>query len=366
MTTLAIELNDAGIRIACSDGLLATEPGCALIEEEVLAVGSEAFRAARLRPHQATDRFWRDLGLDPLARQSATVRHNADIAYAQLSSLWRRFGTEVRDVVLIVPASFTREQLGLVLGMADACGMPVAGVVDAAVASSVSHPERERFHLELGLHQAVLTHVQPAGVGGVTRGEFIVLEGVGLVPLRERWIRCIARTFVSQTRFDPLHHAQAEQALYDALAGLLHATAADGTARIELAAGARTHAVEIPAEELAAAANDVYGILAGGIERLRGRAPAGLVQLGPHAASLPGMPSMLARSRNVETRHVEPEAACMGALARLAQIRRTDGRFKLVVSLRMHEDPEAGARTPTDSGARAASAEGGARDDGDP
>lgn len=352
MTTLAIELNDASIRLARSDRLLVAEPGCALIDGEVVAVGSEAVRAARVKPHQASDRFWKDLSLEPLARQTEAVRTNADIAFAQLSSLWNRFRGGVDDVVLVVPASFTREQLGLLLGMAQACEMPVVGIVDAAVASSASQAPGELLHLELGLHQAVVTHVQQTGEASVSRGEFVVLEGVGLASLRERWIRSIAKAFVSQTRFDPLHNAHAEQVLYDGLPEFLRAAATAGATRIELSVGERNHTVEVGEPELAAAANDVYTALATGVERVCRSGSVGLVHLGAHAASLPGMPSMLARSRGVETRHLEPEAACMGALARVKQIRSCDGRFKLIVCLDMRVDAHAPSERQPSGGDR--------------
>jgi hypothetical protein len=339
VTALAIELNDAGIRVARPDGIVATEPGCALVENEVLAVGDEAYRAARLRPHQASDRFWTDLGLKPLPRRRGTVETHADIAFAQLSSLWGRFGTDVHEVVLVVPASFSIEQLGHLLGIAEACKMPVVGIVDAAVASSDSHPGYELLHLELSLHQAVLTRVEQGEV--ISRGTVEALEGVGLASLRERWVRCIAAAFISQTRFDPLHDAHAEQTLYDGLPEFLDAAAHPGTVRIELRVGERTYRAEVRGVELAAAADDVYTALAGGVERLRTPGSAGLVQIGPHAATLPGIASVLAGSRDVTTRALDPDAACMGALSRLEQIRSSDGRFKLITRLRSRALPSA-------------------------
>jgi hypothetical protein len=333
MTTLAIELNDAGIRLANRHGILATEPGCALVEDEVLAVGSEAFRSARLKPHQASDRFWTDLSLEPLSRRHTVVQTTADIAFAQLSALWRDFGTDVDTVVLVVPASFTIEQLGLLLGIAEACGIPVAGIVDAAVASSEAHPERDLLHLEIGLHQAVVTRVEQHD--GISRGPFDVLEGVGLAALRERWVRLIAGAFVAQTRFDPLHNAHAEQALYDGLPVFLDAAARRGSARVELTVGERHHVAEVPSTDLAQAAKDVYAALAAGIERLRPQRSGApdLVQIGPHAAALPHIAAAIAGLPGIESRIVRPEAACLGALSRLGEIQSPDGRFKLVTRL---------------------------------
>jgi hypothetical protein len=331
MTSLAIELNDAGIRLARPGGLLVTEPGYALVRGEALIVGSEAFREARLEPRQVLDRFWTDLSLDPLLRGRGPVRTNADVAFAQLSSLWSRFGKDVSEVVLVVPASFTMEQLGLVLGMADACEMPVAGVVDAAVASSEPHPGCALFHLEIGLHHAILTSLEQDVE--LSRGNFEILEGVGLTLLRERWVQRIAAAFVSQTRFDPLHNAHAEQALYDRLPGFLDAAAAQGAVRVELSVGERTQTAEVGGVELADVTSNVCGALGGVLERMRPPGSPVLVQLGSQAGELPGVSSLLVRSRDVETCALAPEGACVGALSRLDQIRSSDGRIKLVTRL---------------------------------
>jgi len=331
VTALAIELNDAGIRVARADGILTTEPGCALVGEKVLVVGREAFARARLEPHQATDRFWSELSLDPLPRQSATVRTSADIAFAQLSSLWSRFGADVAEVVLVVPASFSVDQLALLLGIANACEMPVAGIVDAAVASSAPRPGSDLVHVEIGLHDAVVTRVDQDH--GLARARFEVLDGLGLAALRERWIRCVAAAFVAQTRFDPLHHGQAEQALYDGLPDLLEAAGRRGTARIELRVGTQSQSAEIRVADLTRAVDTLYATLAGCVERVRHAGSACVIEIGAHAAMLPGIEKALARTPYVEAHTLTADAACLGALTRLDEIRSADGRFRLITQL---------------------------------
>jgi hypothetical protein len=335
MTALAIELNDAGIRVARTDGILTTEPGCALVSETVVAVGSEAFARSRLEPHQATDRFWSELSLDPLPRQSATVRTNADIAFAQLASLWSRFGTDVAEVVLVVPASFSVDQLALLLGMANTCGMPVAGIVDVAVASSTPRPGSDLVHVDIGLHDAVVTRLDQDH--GLARARFEVLDGLGLAALRERWVRCVAAAFVAQTRFDPLHHGQAEQALYDGLPDLLNAAARRGTTRIELRVGAQNQYAEITAADLIGAVDTLYAALAGCVDRVRHTSSACVIEIGAHAGMLPGIEKALARAPYVEAHTLTADAACLGALMRLDEIRSADGRFRLITQLNPRE-----------------------------
>ena len=102
MATLVIEINDAEIRTARGAEVVAVEPGCALLDGEALVTGVEASRALRLRPRQAFDRFWADLGQAPLPHPHPRAGSLADLAFAQLTSLWERFGEGVEEVVFIV------------------------------------------------------------------------------------------------------------------------------------------------------------------------------------------------------------------------------------------------------------------------
>ena len=68
MGTLAIELNDAELRVARPGEVLAVEPGCVLFDGPRLAIGHDAQRSARLLPGQIHDRFWADLSSELLPR----------------------------------------------------------------------------------------------------------------------------------------------------------------------------------------------------------------------------------------------------------------------------------------------------------
>ncbi|MFB3117191.1 MAG: hypothetical protein ACE1ZP_00370, partial [Myxococcota bacterium] len=215
MTTLAIELNDAAIAVARSDGLLVTEPGCALASDRGIAFGEAALRSSRLRPRDANDRYWAELGVDPLARPFETAKSAADLAHAQLLTLWNRFGTQSDEVLLAVPGSFGHEKLSLLLGIADACEMPVRGLVDAAVAAcDRPYPGWDCVHVEAHLHEVGLTRIGSAQRGGVAVAEaFETVSQFGVAQLHERWARRIAAAFIAQTRFDPLSDGKHEQRL---------------------------------------------------------------------------------------------------------------------------------------------------------
>ena len=140
MPLLALEIHDAGILVkregAAEAGI--DSPGYALIDGERLVAGEAARSAARLQPHRVDSRFWSEL--DTVSRPVPTARgiSRADLAHAHLESVWEACGKGADAAILVLPGSHTDEQLGLILGIARACGVPVTGLVDSAVAAVLS------------------------------------------------------------------------------------------------------------------------------------------------------------------------------------------------------------------------------------
>jgi hypothetical protein len=63
----------------------------------------------------------------------------------------------------------------------------------------------------------------------------------GKLSLEEAWVESIAVTFVRRTRFDPLHDARNEQALWNGLAGWVAALGDAETTEIEIQDGQAAH-----------------------------------------------------------------------------------------------------------------------------
>ena len=73
----------------------------------------------------------------------------------------RSVRSEIDEVVLVVPGHNSAEQLGLLLGLAQECGMPVRAMVDAAVAASVKpYPGRQLLYVDAGLHRVTVTLIE--------------------------------------------------------------------------------------------------------------------------------------------------------------------------------------------------------------
>jgi hypothetical protein len=335
MTTLAIELNDASIAIARSDGLLVTEPGCALECDEGIAFGEAALQSSRLRPRDANDRYWAELGVDPLARPFARAKSAADLAHAQLLALWNRFGEQSDEVLLVVPGSFEREKLSLLLGITDACEMPVRGLVDAAVAAcDRPYPGWDTVHVEAQLHQIGLTRIGFAQQGGVAVAEsFETVSQSGVARLRERWAQRISAAFIAQTRFDPLSDGKNEQRLFDALPGWLDAFNSLPSATVEFEVGESTKRIQLSRSAIVAEAEELYDRLAHRVAAARRPGRGLAVRVGSVLAGLPGATERLGQIAGVRVIALPAGAGALGALACANDIRSSRGRTSLVKSL---------------------------------
>jgi hypothetical protein len=89
-----------------------------------------------------------------------------------------------------------------------------------------------------------------------------VAAGLGQRAFEERTTHEIARRFVLQTRFDPLHSGASEQALHDALPAWLFELRREDICPAALTAGGREHSIHIARADLAAVLADFHRGLA--------------------------------------------------------------------------------------------------------
>jgi len=344
--TLALEINDAGLVLARDGELLAEEPGCAMLDGGTAETGAAAMRRARLKPLYAETRYWQDLGTAPLARPMPAATTHAEVAYAQLATLASALPSADRQLLMAVPAWYTRDQLAVLLGVAREAGFETVGLVDAGLAAAALEPAPEAvLQLELTLHRAVLTVLDHGGELRRTRYE--LLPQHGWLALQQAWLDLIAAAFVRKTRFDPLHEAANEQRLWDSLPGWLATLGSAPTVTIEIQAGGVTHSVELAREEFMAAASRIYDGLAHALQRAR---PAGgplHLRLSHRLVGLPGFGERLAELRDCEVTRLPRGAAALGALAYERTLRRDPGAVVLVqrlpVPLRAGPSPAATA-----------------------
>ncbi|HUQ50875.1 MAG TPA: hypothetical protein VM692_01560, partial [Gammaproteobacteria bacterium] len=293
MAALAIDINDVGLVVASDSALLATEPGFARIDRGKIVTGDAAKAGARLQPRQTSNRFWSALSLEPGTAGADLGKSAAELAYAQLDSLWRKVGNGATDVVLVVPGAYRTEQLGVLLGLAQECGMPVRALVDTAAAASVRpYAGRQLMYLDAGLHRASVALLDQDEDAHV-RAEHALNQG--LSGITDAFARRIADLFVRSTRFDPFAHAETEQQLYDRLSQWLSELQRDGRAELKLDYRNDEVRVEAERDAVLGVAHGFCRALVQLVAQHRERGKGLVVQVSDRLAAVPGFLSELAR-----------------------------------------------------------------------
>lgn len=292
MTLAVININDAGIQVAVDGDLVRTSPGYAVLDSGNLMLGELAIENARLLPRWMNNRFWGQLSTAPIPGGTTQIRHHADLAFAHLEDLWKPIAHEVSQVILMVPGYYSAEQLGLLLGMAKECGVPVSGIVDQSVLAASNLPLRSTvLHLDIHLHCMTLTRLSNTG-SLARRSEKTILE-TGLSTLWDRWASIIANQFIQTNRFDPMHQALTEQQLFNKLPGWIRNLSSNSMHTFELENDGSTHSVAVSTDSLLRACTPLYPQI---VQAIRSEIPAGehaSLLLSHHFEGFPGLKDSL-------------------------------------------------------------------------
>ncbi len=351
--TLALEVNDAALVLASAAGVLAAEPGIAMLDGREPETGTAAARRARLQPLFAESRYWQDLSDEALPRPMPAAATPAETAYAQLKALAGPWLDEGAELLLAVPPWYSRGQLGLLLGIVEELGLKAVGLVDASLASaSLRAAPANLLQLELWLHRGVLSVMEHSGE--LRRTRFEVLPQHGWMALQQAWLEMLAATFVRKTRFDPLHDARTEQLLCDGLPGWLAVLSDQPTVTAEIAAGGGVHAIELSPAQFAAAAEPVYQGYVRTLQQARTASGPLHLRLAQRFAALPGLLERLAEIRDCEIEVLPVGAAALGALTWESAIRREPGALTLVQRLPVESLAPAGTPSPAGTSVPAA------------
>ena len=332
MALAAIELNDVAVTLARNDALITQSPGFALLDEGTLTLGADALRRARLEPRMVNTRFWECLSDDAGFPSRPAGWTHADVARAHLEQVWRCAGAGVESLILVVPGDYDRQRLGLVLGVAQQLRLPVRGMVDGALAACDGHSATGLMvHVAVHLHRSVVSVIER---GECARRVFArSLDGHGLMNLYERWIGLIGDVFVKTSRFDPLHRAESEQAIFDHLPRWLELLESRDSLGIEMAAGdGSTHMIRLARNQLAECARDCYEALRAMVAEHCSNRPCGLA-LDYQAAKLPGLAAALSSVTDSAAAALPAGAGALGALRRSAHIIASNWRNTVTVSL---------------------------------
>jgi FHA domain len=317
MSRIAIEFNDADVLVADESALLAGEPGYAIKEGAEIRTGAAAYRESRVKPKQVSNDYWAGLSLAPASSSVTGTENTAELAFAQLRGLWEQIGDPTREAVFVVPGSFARDQLGILLGLAEECRIPVKAMIDAAVAASHCHyPGRDLFFLDAGLHEVAVTLV---GQGEeAVLGARQALEALGIVHLTDQIARSIAQAFVLKTRFDPLHDAKTEQQLYDALPGWLARLHEHEGIDVTMAHQGDEFKVTIERQHIRSVASGFYRAVLQLVSQSRESRRPIVVQVSHRLTRWPGLVQELLRLDEAEIVELDRGHAARSVLGRLA------------------------------------------------
>jgi hypothetical protein len=340
MNLIGLEISDAGIIAAAGtpakllelDGQATESPGFSLPEKDRLLVGKEAEGKAHLFPRQILNRFWDQLDTEPLEQPGKYAPQNhAEIVYHHLSCIRQVIQKHGDEIVLVVPAFYNRQQLGLILGIAQELSMDVKGFVPMALAtSSVAFPGKMLMHLDIHLHRIEVIYLK--------QGEYLTIEdsvtttGKGLIHLYRGWVDTIAQEFVRSTRFDPLHQAASEQELYDRLPGVLSHLQHNSSMVFDMIDSAASYSITLKRDFFTRKAESIYGEVCRLVERIRNKhgkdEPAVALQLSHRLNRLPGCGEMLSTMRDTQIIELKRGAGANGVLRiwqQLSDQRNTEG-----------------------------------------
>ncbi len=324
MGILAAHLNDAGILVTSDERILYREPGFALLEDDHFTTGNEAYASASLKPRRIQNHYWSNLQTEPLADRRFPQLTAADLVSRQLEQIWKRVASPGDKLVIAVPAYMDNDNLGLLLGIAMELDIPIVGMVDAAIAATRRHYELAvPVHIDLSLHATTLTRLLQEGEVQVERS--VVIDDCGMLNLYDSWLRVIAEAFVQQSRFDPLHTAETEQALQNSILDWLGVASSEDSVAMQVEYRGIKHEAEMASLELVAAAAPVYQNIVSNLRALYRAEDRPALQLSDRAARMPGLADTLKTRVGGEAFLLEPGATARGLIKRCREDRRSGG-----------------------------------------
>jgi hypothetical protein len=345
---IALELNDALLAVADESGVLAAEPGYAVVGEGGARFGQDALPLLRRQRHLASTRYWRDFSEQPFTQPLGGFRSNAELVAAQLQRLWSRHGAGRDGILYATPPWWTAGQLQSLVALSGNLGIRVLGLADAAVAACRhEHPGRELLQLDASLHSLTLSQIRQAGLAQL--GDREGFPTLGIEPLLRLATGLIARRFIESSRFDPLHDSAAEQALFDRLPDWLPRLARDAEVSLELDTRSGRFAATLQAADFRAQ-------LARACEPLLQKLRARVAERGPHAlqvhprlADIPGVLEALMRLPDTVVYVLGPGAAAAGLVGRVPACQQPEAAPVVVAELVWDQNPAASSAVSASS-----------------
>lgn len=246
-----LHLNDNNLLLQQGDKISRSQGYAWLLDGQVYFDLESAHNApanCRLEPQQINSLYWQQCAQTAIASNDSGMRHAADLIWRHLSDLKKAFALD--SVVLVVPSHYQASNLQLLLGVANAANLQVAGLINKAVLALAGQVQSEGnyLHVDVQLHQTVCSEVL-AKDGWLSLRKIEVLHEVGLQAMQDSLLRAIQQRFILSDRFDPLHYAETEQQLFAQLSLLSRHLMQDGKANVSVEYQGRQHATSIDVKQ---------------------------------------------------------------------------------------------------------------------
>jgi len=336
---LGLDVNDAALALAIAgdngtrslpiDTGRPESPGFADADG---AAGWAARAHARRQPHCVSDSYWERLTDEPATAAGTALGATwRELAIRQLRASGAA-GANGDPVLLAVPDSWVQAgHTAAVVGCARSAEIAVCGMVAAplaAAAAGLRHGlagDSAFLYLELTRAQGEVSLLARTGDHVCVSGQPWVVPGCGLRAVEDALMDGLDARLATDAGISPSETPELEQALFDALPGLLDTLARGAAASLELE---RTP-LRLERAEAAAMLDKLTGALAEHVrEAISARELKGavLIKLGPCAARVPGLREQLESIRGVVAEPLPAGHVAVGAasLARNLNLRPQD------------------------------------------
>ncbi|MCP4832726.1 MAG: FHA domain-containing protein [Gammaproteobacteria bacterium] len=315
MSFLGIELNDAGITCVTDAGVVFSEPGCALLNDQGMVFGAAAQQAASRFPRAFHDRYWLRLSDEPLTAGLGGVQTCADLVHAQLAQIWEVTANDVSQVAFSVPSYWSRDQLALLLGISQELDIPLKGLVENPVAATRRpYPGYELLNIETGMHLTGISHMHSEA--SEIKYALDTVADTGVVALRRTCAEYISGRFLECCRFDPLHDAESEQGVYDLMDEWLATLVQSGTTKIRMNYKGNDYSALLDVASLSSQLRRCSQALIQVLRSVVSVDQPTALQIDAHLASYPGVVDMLLELPGCDVFVLESGAAARGLWAR--------------------------------------------------
>jgi hypothetical protein len=219
--TAIINISDTFFSCYNSESPRESDIGFAYLQDKQPVIcGRSALPYFKTQPGKMNTRFWHELNTTPIDTNALHVRHHADLAWHQIKQHVKDL--DKQDVALMVSSHYSQSDLSLLAGICQSLQLRVSAMIDRSVVSALHFTESgyakshngPLAYVEIQQHQSILVFFEIADNAlQISRVETFASEG--LIRVYDKYLHLIRQKFIHNERFDPLHHGQTEQQLFE-------------------------------------------------------------------------------------------------------------------------------------------------------